>query len=437
MGSEQRIPRRRLVVLLGLGNERVSVEWRYHLARYRLPGEPVWPVDGAESAPLAIGAHVASAGSVSAALELVVLGSPQVREAWHDSGRLKRYLKRWSDPSSEYRFVEVPSGGGKNDAAAFVSLLGPLLEADEGLEAHLDVTHGFRAQSILASAAVEAAVNRALRDGRQPCLTVWYTAFEARHDNVVPVWDLTGLVTQHTWEMAIHNFVRHGRADAFAALCQDLGRRLLGTDYKNKEKQRKKKLVDKLAGAARTAADDLATVRTGSLLKKDAQSLVAAIDNGRDEVLTEAPTCKTALEELRLRFSELAVDNVQSPEGVRAMVRLARLAFDMHRFSECIALLREACVTHLGVASCPEAEPGPNASDGFKNHRYAMERAFGGLQGQASDEPFEQFVQALPELRNDVQHAAMREKPLSARAVRKQAEQRLRDLEGLLDIARA
>ncbi len=374
--------RTRIVYLLGMGP--LPEPPHYQPCRYADPR-----LDGAleEPSSLALRLYLDRLGGAGGP-SLRVLGTREVQERWVESGLLSSIV-----PFRPEQFVLLPSGGQETDAAAFVERLLSLLrrerledEQEEPERILFDLTHGFRAQSILATSAVQAVLAEDLRAGRPPILELRYAAYEAREQDRAPVWDLTGLVEQQQWLSAIDAFRQHGRADAFAALCESLAKRIIGGGHQDKGRQAERDAVKRLGRCAKSLADALVLLRLEDLVTEHAPAFVQAAEQGGARVAAEGPAVGAALGELVGWAQKMSAPKLETAEGGGALAAVASAAFEMQRYVEALAVLREGTVLQASRAwGCKVKEA---------EHRLGAEG--------------EPFWTELAGLRNDVLHGGLR-----------------------------
>lgn len=375
--------RTRLVYLLGMGPDFAPPHYRP--SRYH---DPLLGPAQEQPSPLALSLYLERlAGEEPVTLR--VLGTKEVRARWVDSGLLSRLVPAFRPE----QFVLLPSGEAVADAAAFVERLLPLLrrvpleeESREPERILFDLTHGFRAQSILATSAVQAVLAEDLRAGRPPILELRYAAFEAREQDRAPVWELTGLLAQQQWLAAIDAFRRHGRADAFAALCEGLARRIIAGQHQDQQRRAERDAVNRLGRCARSLADALVLLRLEALVTKHAPAFVRAAEQGRERVEAEGPAVRGALDELVRWARAMSAEEVAREDGGPALAAVARAAFEMERYVEALAVLREGTVLRAG-------------------HRWGC--ANGEAERRLSEDKENTFWRELTQLRNDVLHCGL------------------------------
>ncbi len=444
----------RVVALLGLGPR--SSEFPHYT--------PVFYEDDAgarppRKVPLPVLQAVYALLEADAEVRLVMLGTPQVRQKWSETGDLQRMLDEYLPTKVPLQFIEVPSGDPEVDqpseasaAARFVDLLLPCLRrdplADEAAagwhradQVVFDVTNGFRAQSVLSTTAIVAAVEEALRRGQEPSLRVQYGAYDHRKDGVAPVWDLTGMVTQQARVRSIDALVSNARADAFSALCQDLGAERIGTQYHDPVRRKEKQALRGLGTAAQTLADDLVCARTHAVLTSSAKRFCERLEAATPLIAAHAPAATRPLQRLADQARPLVCDLVVSRAGLHAQLALAQACVETERYAVATSILREmlVCAWHLETLGTGQPwQPGSKAQEGDAQWRQveAGMKDPDFLLPEGTDPERTQRIQgafrALGTLRNDVQHAGMRTSPLTSTKVRNNTKKKLQSCEALI-----
>ncbi len=442
----------RVVALLGLGPQHLPFP-HYTPVFYEDEGGRRTP----HPVPLPFLQVLLGISAADVQVSLVVLGTPKVREKWIDTHALDRMLGQYLLAPQPFAFIEVPSGdpdvdqpGEASAAARFVDLLLPCLRREPlEVDAHhvdtergwekvdevvFDVTNGFRAQSVLSTTAIVAAVEQAIRDGKPPALRVQYGAFDQRKDDVAPVWDLTGMVTQHAWVRAIDALVTNARADAFEALCKDLAAERIGTQYRDRGRQQEKQALRGLGASAQTLADDLVCARTHAVLTSSARTFCECLERAAPLIAAHAPAAARPLQDLAALARPLVCERVVSLPGLHAQLALARASVETERYAVTTSILREmlVCVWHLETVG--EDEPWqPCSGDAARDAEWlAVEASLKNVDGGDPEglDPtrarrIRNAYRQLVDLRNDVQHAGMRSQPRSSKQVREQAQKKL------------
>lgn len=417
----------RLVAFLGLGPKKECPH--YEEVSYRF-GERT-----AAKTPLMMSALCELLGPVDAVL---VLGTPEVRARWVDTGLLAGKL------SARWHFREVAAGRTQEECwtlfdAVRESLrpvaLPELGETEAPARILVDLTHGFRAQPLLGMAALGYVLSEWKRANLSavPDLTLLYGAFEAREGDTAPIWDLTPFVTATQWNNALDALMRYGRADDLEALGAHETRRQV--DVARHAGATGKALsalgtAKRFGALARTFADDLSLARFPQLLTglrgKDgraegsAQKLLGFLDGDDARALeSRLPVLRDSLARLRTWLAPLQADRIESREGVRALASLASLCGQMQRYSEQIAAVREGLVSLDAITRGRPLASEPGAS-GYHDARLAAERDLSARRD--TSDPLADAFRQIAQPRNDIHHGGLNAQPLDAKKLREQLE---------------
>jgi CRISPR-associated DxTHG motif protein len=434
----------RIVTILGVG--RPDLPHRYEEGHYAFGS-----IRTKSPVHLPLILHLQEALDRGARLSLVAIVTAEADEVWLPGrdGELRRELAASGFGAlTVVRCVVDPTHTTKLVQDVYEALIA--IDPNTGLEPDrivVDITHGFRSLGVLTTAAVEAFVDRALRDNRPPAIEIRYGAFEARSiDNspwVAPIWDLTPLVLQHQWTAAIHALRRYARADAFASLCRTLSGQL-----HHRSDHVGRVTVQKLGQAAKTFADGLATCRLPDILTRTAADFMRCIDAATPTLVHYASAMESPLRELRGLSEKLCAETAISPQGVAAGLELAKVAYSTDRFAECAAILREVVVTAFSVIRLNPADlvqPNQRQKGGFKDWRHGQERELNALLQMVANGTaptgtnpqlvsLAKFFQGLTGTRNDIEHAGMSAEDVNAASLRRTLERHLEAAESLLRI---
>ena len=276
-----------------------------------------------------------------------------------------------------------------------------------------DITHSFRSQPFFASAGIQffQSVSEIA-----PELNVYYGAFEARDEasNRTPIWDLSAFVELLHWSRAVLLFLRTGRADDVAEPTRRLGRELQ-KQWAMAGKQGQQPSLEQLGKALQRFGDDFVTLRTGALISNQpssARQLLDAIEHARPDVVKQLPPLASVLDEVVAVVRPLVESSrLSEPGGQRALQALARRYFDMGRYAETAATLREGWITRF---ACARSDM-PGAA-GFSNeHREAAENAW------FRADP--KLAMTLGDIRNDIEHAGFNAAPKPPETIKRQLDE--------------
>ncbi len=423
---------RRLLSFLGVGREEPP---HYDSCRYALDELQTEPTRFVQRA-------ISDAGKARGRPfdEIVLLCTEKARERWCAEGVVETEI------GPHVRIVPIPDGKDNREMweifeAVRTELGGSAPGRD--LDIHLDITHGFRVQPLLAMSALDFVRSEWLRQRIEgaPSVRVTYGAFAASVAGVAPVWDLTELLTVGRWNSALTAVQLYGRGDELAALTGLLGDEAVRLAREQERPKRELGLARNVAGealgkAVKAFSDDLCTGRLKPLFGQSAGKLVEAIESEDTRALTaRMPALRGTLDWLRDRVSGLRSDSVVSSEqGARATVAYARLCGELQRFPEQAAALREALVTLFALRrpwGVPLLEVG---TPGMDDQRRWIEESWNRLGGEASKAKGTASGVLVAEaggaldvvregprvggLRNDVEHLGIRSSVTPAATVR-------------------
>lgn len=322
-------------------------------------------------------------------------------------------------PSLDER--ECPNGETFAEQQTFVARLRDLLDqlrVDGVTEVYLDVTHGFRAQSLLAVGAASFVRAEWRREGHTstPAIRVLYGGLD-KDEGTTTFWDLTDLLTLGDWSAALDALNRFGRAD-------DLARLALAESGPGAETGAERGFRRSLADEAKAYADDLVFNRWADLLfgRKGGAGSAARLRgvlDGAEPFLARRTPLRAAFAAMGNALEGLDAPNVYSKDGLRAARRLAHTYARLQRYLELAALIRETLVTASVVqAGTTLPEPGrPGAHTG----RMGWEKAIQADPPQAVPPPdpatLDLFEKA-GDRRNDMLHGGLNANPQRAKRLR-------------------
>lgn len=306
-------------------------------------------------------------------------------------------------------------------------------EASTPQQIFLDITHGFRSQPFFAASAVAFVSSQRRRVFQEkqdlPPLRILYAAYE-RDKEIAPVLELTQLIEVMEWDSAIDGLMRYGRADDLEQLLKSLQKRAVLSRASNAGQ--KMPSFQKLGGAARGMADNLATARIPALLSD--HSLVEALEKNTTDLKQWVPPLEAQLDRLKTWASRMQAPQTISPEGIWASLGVAEIYLETQRYSELSALLRETLISAwtLRVHSSQEQifQPG---HDQFPAQRERMEKQLARLAFQEQHPGLPECFQQLADLRNDVQHCAYRNNDRAAKKIRDELPKQLAKIQQWLN----
>lgn len=295
----------------------------------------------------------------------------------------------------QYDTVCIPSGRTEEEYWEIFTRLADAIP--ERCELLIDITHGFRSQPLFVLAIAQ--YLSVVKDVK--VRQVIYGAFEARADDVTPIFDLTPFLDVLRWSDAASVYAKHGAAGPL----RDVIREGVGDDDTRIARRLRtiSDTIDRLA-LAQALNRPGATLNEGAKLANSIESLgerLAPIGRMRpletllSSIVPYAHTLGLAREELF------------SAEGFEAQAAMIRRYLDTGQFVQALTLAREAIVSKR----CTEAGGNPllrrdrePAEEGLKQ----LENDFrSGIDLGEDERALIDLWIALRNVRNDVNHAGM------------------------------
>ncbi|GIX17745.1 MAG: hypothetical protein KatS3mg119_1931 [Rhodothalassiaceae bacterium] len=411
----------RLVSFLGLGKRNPQTgQYEYEKAR--------WQWNGREEKTT----YVADAlARFLKPRQAVIISTVEARNAHHE--RLEDALE--GDGVSRICFQKIPKGSSSTEAwQQFDVIRREISECLKGPVA-LDITHGFRSQPFFAAAviafqrAVEGLEEETGADSgkgkgapKRTPIRVFYGAFDAgkekrspskartveeadpsEEDEIpeAPIWELTEFVTVLDWALALHLFLKTGRAEDAAQATRQLKEALKKEDWTGQPKQEALGELECFAEALDTFGRDFETIRTGDMLLKcddgSASSAKRLFDAATCviEAWKDEPYPIADLAGRVRRMVEPLADNLEHlacKDGHRAVAALARLYLNFGRYNEALITMSEGIVNRY-ARNENVAKPATCAFSGS------------GREKSESDARCDQLYKKVGNLRNDIAHA--------------------------------
>lgn len=403
----------RLVSFLGLGREQPDGRRGYTRGRYGLEG-------GSASGEVEL-VQAALRQLFPAVTSAAVIATPEARAQWVDSGRFREEV------GLQPEVFDVDSGGTPEQRWAIFeqcrAALSPERFAAEAVPPSaviLDVTHGFRLQPLLGSAALGFLLSdlKRRRQGVQTSYRVVYGAFEVQGEPK-PIWDLTELVLAAEWNAALDAFLRFGRADDLSAIAEREYRGAVATARQagvESYQLQPYSALGKLGRACKALADDLALARLDWTLTESAPALSRLLASGDLSAWFERlPVLRGAFEDLRERILVLGAERIASPDGLRALAGLAAHYLRIERFSELATTLREGLVLHHALTRGDGKALGERGfSDWLREEERAWSSSWKAQVDGRSDEVASEVADnaalsaRIADRRNDILHGGLR-----------------------------
>lgn len=323
--------------------------------------------------------------------------------------------------------VRIPLGGDEGELwELFEQVVHVVITVKEPFA--FDITHGLRSHpylAALAAAYVQAAFGIPVR-------AVLYGAFEVRNTSVTPpitpMFDLSPMLTLLEWAVAADRFNRTGDARYLASLLRRQQKDLALRWQKEPERLRRLSALNNLAGRLQSISQALRLIRP-----HEAMEAVAGLPT---QVEQAAPLLEDAvgarpfvflLDKIIQTYESLALTESTAParqkEALEREGRMLTWYAERELWPQAAALAREWMVSwvmaHLGIA------PETSSTERLRVEAFLNAEAEAFVKAKEEGRPFVPiFLRNLPqvetalglwksltEVRNDILHAGMRDRP--------------------------
>lgn len=333
--------------------------------------------------------------------------------------------------------LDIPDGKDEKEIWQIFDILYGALQ--EGDELYFDLTHGFRYLPMLVL--VLGNYSKFLKKTRIKSIT--YGNYESRNmeTNHAPFVDITPLATLQEWTVAAADYLNHGDADGVSKCC-DIP--LKPIRRKTKGKDEAANLLCKLSEKLATLCEDIRYNRGLAIVDgKEADFILKNIE------LADASYIKPLVPLLGHIRESVEGFGCGNPMN---MIRVARLCSQHGNYQAAVTWLQEGIVTVLcskygmdykkmssretigRVLSkrrfCEEGNPDKYQAKGIKEIDEKVEEIY--TDAIFSSELVTMYT-SLSETRNDVNHAAMRDKEMKSGKIKKSIEAALEKAFNLFD----
>lgn len=305
--------------------------------------------------------------------------------------------------------IDIPSGKNESELWQIFESISHVVEPDT--ELILDVTHGFRSQPMLLLA-----VAVYLQAVKNVTITkILYGAFDAKDENgIAPIFNLLPFLDIIRWSTATEQFLKYGSA----TLLKDILTNIHQDAYKTNNVYLPKTLKvvgQKLNGLTQS----LAVVRPQEVVNF-AKELPAKITDAVKDIenLPKAKPFSLLMQKIQLRLEKLsnAQGELFTNEGFIAQAEMINLCLQTEHYQQAVTLAREVFVSKMCILNnynvITEREKGETSIYNLSNVNKTMLSDFA--------RECSEIWGILGNLRNDINHAAMRENPINSDSLIKQ-----------------
>ncbi|EFO79698.1 CRISPR-associated protein, TM1812 family [Oscillochloris trichoides DG-6] len=312
--------------------------------------------------------------------------------------------------------VDIPSGRSEEELWAIFAAIAGVIEDDDTII--IDITNAFR--SIPMMALLAAAFVRVVR--KATVERIIYGAFEAKQDNITPIFDLTSFVNLLDWTNATDSFLRYGRADQLSQLAS----------VSNSHSPLPPIATD-LSDHLKTLTNALQTVRPIELMRS-AQQVEHLVSSSRNDVSTTNQPIRLLLDQIAIEYGQFGLQRPRhpntAPDLLKRKLRMIGWYLDKGLAVHAITLAREWLISLVLVRV---------GGDMFcKEHREDAEKLLNGYSSPIAKSALPDYAQLyeiwqkIRKLRNDVAHAGMRSPAASAETVISDTSKLCKQLDHLL-----
>ncbi len=319
------------------------------------------------------------------------------------------------------RKLSIPNGRSETELWEIFSVIAEAVDPGDSLI--FDITSSYRSLPVLALLA--ASFLRTVREATVERMI--YGAFEARENNVSPIFDLTPFIALLDWTTATEAFLRYGRADDLAEQVRNSVHSVPSAPANNDSR-----IADQLATLTRA----LQTVRTAEVMES-ADRLDQLLQQRRNDTENDPPTAPFTmlLDQITDGYAHLALADPMDPANSNAVLqrKLAMVYWYLQKAMpvQAITLSREWLV------SLVVARRGQELFD--RSHRVEAEDLLNARVQAAETDPIHTDLPRMQKiwielagLRNDVAHTGMRPGSAHAQKVFQRADKIYEKLQQLL-----
>lgn len=241
---------------------------------------------------------------------------------------------------------EIPEGKSEEELWEIFDICTQVVE--KGDEVILDITHAFRSLPLIV---FTAAVYLERVKGAK-IKAILYGAYEAREEDIVPIFDLTKLIDLFDWMIGVE-FLRQRSDAAF------LAERIVETQnkiWKENQQGEKPTKLKKLGEGLKRVSQALQLLRPLKVMEFS-QELLPLFEQASGEVKTWAKPFGVVLDEVKKEIEDLSYKGDYrelSKENLQRQLSIIRHYIDKGRYTEGVLLAREWLVDFVAYNSSRE-----------------------------------------------------------------------------------
>lgn len=323
--------------------------------------------------------------------------------------------------------IAIPSG--KNETELW-QMFENLAEAiPHNAQLIVDVTHGFRSQPMLALAACIY-----LQTVKQVKVEkILYGAFEATDAaGRTPVFELTPFLELINWSQAAEQLLNYSNALPM----RDLLTRIQTKTYLQDDDYKAKRLST-TGNYLGQFTDALALNRPHEVISSASHTL-KQLEQVHDDLAALERTKPFALilEEIKRDVAQYQLSNNElfSPAGFEVQAKMLQRYLDSEQYTQALTLAREAIISKLCAAQNMDAQNTNKRkkSEDILNSMAKLMHNGKLMTLEAQTKEVIQLWDSIRNLRNDINHAGMRQNPISAKDAIKNSKEKCQDVQDFL-----
>lgn len=312
----------------------------------------------------------------------------------------------------EFEMIQIKAGKNEQELWDMFQVVADIVPENQNII--IDVTHGFRSQPMLLLAiAIYLQVTKNVKVDY-----ILYGAFDAKDENgISPIFDLKPFLDLISWSFATDNFIKKGDATLLSELIINIHNQA----YKSKNDYLPKGLKSvgqKLSDMTKA----FSVVRPQEILSI-AQELPEKITQSYSDTdnLSKAKPFKSLLDKITEKFAKFSIDEtVFSESGIYAQAEIIQYYLDTKQYQQAVTLSRELVVSKVCSIYKFDMLTQREQAENLLNSTIRNDNPF--LQMTEQGKNFADIWQVLGNIRNDINHAGMRENPIPASSIIQQIE---------------
>jgi CRISPR-associated DxTHG motif protein len=312
----------------------------------------------------------------------------------------------------EFEMIQIKAGKNEQELWDMFQVVADIVPENENII--IDVTHGFRSQPMLLLAiAIYLQVTKNVKVDY-----ILYGAFDAKDENgISPIFDLKPFLDLISWSFATDNFIKKGDATLLSELIINIHNQA----YKSKNDYLPKGLKSvgqKLSDMTKA----FSVVRPQEILSI-AKELPEKITQSYSDTynLSKAKPFKSLLDKITEKFAKFSIDEtVFSESGIYAQAEIIKYYLDTKQYQQAVTLSRELVVSKVCSIYKFDMLTQREQAENLLNSTIRNDNPF--LQMTEQGKKFADIWQVLGNIRNDINHAGMRENPIPASSIIQQIE---------------